>query len=101
MPAEPGGQAAPSGCGTRTTMKLKRWTARLVGGAVALSAFGGCKQQLFLEPGDYQQARTQGLPKSLEPQPYEPIMPPVVEPGAGPATVMDPPRPPRYMTLKE
>lgn len=86
-------------------MKRKRWKARLVGGLLGLAALGGCKQQLFLEPADYQDAVEAG-PKArlklLEEGPADPIVPmSIVAPGANPATVLDPARPPRFVTLKE
>ena len=37
-------------------MKRKRWTGKLVGGLLGLTALGGCKQQIFLEPADFQDA---------------------------------------------
>ena len=50
-------------------MSWNRWTARVLGGTLALAAAGGCKQQLFLDPGDFQGAVTAGLPKVLETDP--------------------------------
>ena len=90
---------------TGNTMKRKRWKAKLVGGLLGLAALGGCKQQIFLEPADYQDAVNTGTQvrlKQLEEGPHEPIVPmTAVAPGASPATVLDPARPPRFVTLKE
>jgi outer membrane protein TolC len=83
-------------------MSLKRWAARLLIGALATPAFGiGCKQQLFLEPGDYKDAVQAGLPPALERNVHSAILPPTVDQNVEPATVNDPKRPPRYITLKE
>jgi outer membrane protein TolC len=55
-----------------------------------------------MEPGDYKDAVMQQLPAGLEERPHEAITPSVVQRiGNGPATVLDPDRPPRYITLKE
>ena len=70
--------------------------------AFALAGLVGCKQQLFLDPGDMQQARTAGLPIHLETNPHDAITPPTVQTiGKQPATVLDPSRPARPVTLKE
>jgi outer membrane protein TolC len=83
-------------------MSWNRWTTRVLGGVLAVTALGGCKQQLFLDPGDYQEAVTAKLPKALETDPRGAMVPPLIERiGNGPATVLDPSRPARYMTLKE
>jgi outer membrane protein TolC len=78
-----------------------RWAARVVGGLLAAIALSGCKQQLFIEPADYQEALKAGIPARLETHPHDPIAPSVLATGPGPATVLDPNRPPRYVTLKE
>lgn len=82
-------------------MKRTRWQARVAGGVLALTTLGGCKQQLFLEPGDYKDAVKQGLLTKLETQPHSPIAPSLVPGGPPPATVLDPTRPPRFVSLKE
>ena len=70
--------------------------------AFALAGLVGCKQQLFLDPGDMQQARMAGLPIHLETNPHDAITPPTVQTiGKQPATVLDPSRPARPVTLKE
>jgi hypothetical protein len=78
----------------------KRWNARFVGGLLAVTTVGGCKHQLFLEPGDHKHAILNGL-EHLERQPHAPIAPSLITPSIAPATVDDPDRPARPMTLKE
>ena len=85
--------------GTQTNRP--QWAARVVGGLLAAAALGGCKQQLFLEPADYKEAIRAGIPGKLETDPRDAISPSIVTPGPGPATVLDPSRPPRYISLKE
>ena len=83
-------------------MTWNRLTTRVLGGLLALAAVGGCKQQLFIEPQDYTRAVTANLPANIESNPHAAIVPPTVERlGTSPATVKDPTRPPRYVTLKE
>src|SRR5687768_87954 len=89
------------GTQTGTTMKRKRWTARLVGGALVFAGLGGCERQLYLEPGDYQGALSNGMVARLETQPHEQVMPSPPIPATPPATILDPDRPPRPLTLKE
>ena len=87
----------------RMTNTRPRWTARVLGGALALAGLGqtGCKQQLFIEPADYKEAMAAGLPPRLETHPHEPIAPSLLQAGMQPATVIDPMRPARNMSLKE
>ena len=86
-------------------MSWNRWTERVLRGILAAALVGlvGCKQQLFIEPADYSDAvKAAGLVKSLETSPHEAIVPGQVVPmGSTPSTVLDPTRPPRYLTLKE
>jgi hypothetical protein len=85
-------------------MSGNRWAVRVLRGLVAAALVGlvGCKQQLFLEPGDYTAAVTAQIPRSIELNPHDAITPPVVRPvGGGPSTVLDPTRPPRFLTLEE
>jgi len=86
-------------------MKRKRWTMRLLGTTLLTACFGsvggGCKQQLFMEPADYHNAMKHALEAKLETSPHEAIAPTAVSPVAAPATVLDPSRPARPMTLKE
>lgn len=87
--------------GTGTTMMRSRRTGRLIWGVLFVAALGGCKQQLFLDPADYQDALKNGTLARLENQPQDAIKPSTLTPGAAPATIMDPSRPPRPLTLKE
>lgn len=86
---------------TMSRIRRMEWVLRgLV--AIALASLVGCKQQLFLDPGDLQQARTAGLPIHLETNPHDAIAPPTVQSiGKQPATVLDPSRPARPITLME
>ncbi len=86
---------------TGTTMKLKRWTTRVLAVLVLLTSLGGCKQQMFMEPQDYASALQAGPWAKLESQPADPITTPLVPPGTSPATILDPSRPARYIALKE
>ncbi len=100
-----GGAMAHSGLSLETgiTMKRTRWTRRLLVGLLGLAALGGCKQQVFLEPADYKGAMENANLAKLESQPADPITTPLVQSGttAAPATVLDPSRPARNLTLKE
>ena len=60
-------------------MSRSRWIKRALAGVLALSAAGGCKQQLFMEPGDYHDAIKVALPKTLETDPHCPIVPGTVD----------------------
>jgi outer membrane protein TolC len=82
-------------------MSRSRWIKRALAGVLAVAGSGGCKQQLFMEPGDYHDAVKVGLPKSLETNPHGPIVPGTVERLQDPNTVIDFVRPPRHMTLRE
>ncbi|MFO0801129.1 MAG: TolC family protein [Gemmataceae bacterium] len=81
-----------------TTLALRICVLAGLGGVV------GCKQQIVFEPGDHAKVMTASLPPNLESNVHDAIMPPLVDrPGGslGPATVLDPTRPPRFMTLRE
>jgi outer membrane protein TolC len=82
-------------------MSRKRWIKRILAGMLALGNVTGCKQQIFMEPQDYQAAFTTGLPKGLDNNVNEPIAPSLVSTGSKPATVNDPDRTARMITLKE
>lgn len=83
-------------------MLKSRWLRGTLASWLALGSFSGCRQPIFMEPGDYKDAVMQQLPAGLEERPHEAITPSVVQRiGNGPATVLDPDRPPRYITLKE
>jgi outer membrane protein TolC len=90
-----------TGTRTGTTMKRTRWTARIAGGLLALGGLSGCQKNIFLEPSDYKDALRTPLLNQLENEPHSPIAPSVLNPGAPPATALDPSRPPQYVTLKE
>lgn len=84
-------------------MKRTRWTMRLLGGLMLTAAAGGgCKQQLVMEPGDYQTTlAAAGAAGRVEASPYTPIEPLPLPPGTAPASILDPSLPARYLTLKE
>ena len=88
--------------GRGETMSRKRWIKRALAGLLAIGTAGGCKQQIFMEPGDYKDMVLNSLPPGLESRPHDTITPSVVTPiGDGPNTVLDPNRPARMITLKE
>ncbi len=78
----------------------KLWTTRLLCGLIAWASLGGCKQQLFVEPGDYKGVTRAGLER-LEERPHDPIAPSLIESGLNLSTVLDPNKPAKPMTLKE
>src|SRR6478609_1172513 len=80
-------------------MSRSRWIKRALAGALTLSAAGGCKQQLFMEPADYSDAIKVQLPKTLETNPHGPIAPPQIDRMEKLTTVIDFVRPARNMTL--
>ncbi|MBP3960303.1 TolC family protein [Gemmata sp. G18] len=83
-------------------MSRSRWFKRALAGALTVSAAGGCKQQLFMEPADYKDAASLKLPASLEANPHGAIAPGQVDKLSGSTTtVIDFVRPPRHMTLRE
>jgi outer membrane protein TolC len=82
-------------------MSRSRWFKRALAGVLAVSAAGGCKQQLFMEPGDYTEAVKVALPRTLDTDPHAPITPGQVDRQAQINTVIDFARPARNMTLRE
>src|SRR5579862_8153018 len=77
-----------------------RWKNVVVGLALTVAGATGCKQQCFLSECDYNHYRDLGLPQKVECDPQislTPISPPV----GAPTTVINPDRPPRFMTLAE
>jgi outer membrane protein TolC len=82
-------------------MSRSRWIKRALAGVLTLSAAGGCKQQLFMDPGDYHDAVKVALPKTLETNPHDPVVPATVDRMSQPTTVLDFVRPARHMTLRE
>lgn len=85
------------------TRTMRKWTARLAGGMIALTGLGmvGCKHQLFTEPADAPVLRRPNIPPTLETHPHAPITPPPPAAGTDPATVLDFKRKPRPISLKE
>jgi outer membrane protein TolC len=82
-------------------MTRTRWAGRLAGGLLAFAGANGCKQQLFLEPSDYAEAAKAGPAAFLETRPDAAVNPLLPPGAAAPATVLDPTRPPRPLTLPE
>lgn len=77
-----------------------RWKAGLVG-LFLMSAIGvGCKQQCFMNECDYRHYHDIGLPPNLECKPPQ-CLPPLAGNVPAPTTVLDPDRPPRYISLAE
>jgi outer membrane protein TolC len=77
-----------------------RWKQVVVGLALIVTGVAGCKQQCFLNECDYSHYRELGLPEKLEYDPsatFKPMSTAVMRP----ATVDDPERPPRFLTLAE
>ncbi len=80
----------------------RKWIKRALAGVLTLSAAGGCKQQLFMEPGDYKDSISNvKIPSSLETNPHGPVAPGLHDKMGEPVTVLDFVRPPRHMTLRE
>src|ERR1700676_683726 len=78
-----------------------RWKAVMVGLALMFATLTGCKQQCFLTECDYNHyTREMNLPANLEGNPEVAVVPSGLEVGA-PATVDQPERPARYLTLNE
>lgn len=83
-------------------MKRLHRAARRLSGCLLVLVLG-CQQQLMIEPADRERAISNGLNlhQDLENRPHDPIAPSEIEKSGPPATVLDPSRPPRPMTLKE
>src|SRR6516165_3378482 len=78
-----------------------RWKHVIVGLAIMLAGFSGCKQQCFLYECDHDHyIRDLGLPERVECDPIS-TMEPVIPNVATPTTIIDPERPPRYLSLAE
>lgn len=83
---------------------MNRWKPRLIGLTLAMLVSVGCKQQLFIDRHDYEDAHSLSLrlnaPPDLEQNPS-----PALQPGAhappAPPTVDKPDRPIRYLSLPE
>ncbi len=86
-------------------MKRLQRAARLVSGCAASLIVAGCAQPLMIEPADRERAVAAGLSPALQSRlenyPHDPIAPSLTQPGISPATVLDPNRPARNMSLKE
>ncbi|HXG12498.1 MAG TPA: TolC family protein [Gemmataceae bacterium] len=76
-----------------------RWITGVGALALALAMVAGCKQQCFIHECDYDHYR-ELMPAWLECQPAS-ILPTEVAPSPPPATIFDPDRPPRYISLAE
>jgi outer membrane protein TolC len=85
---------------TGVKMSRKRGIKRFLAGLIALGG-AGCKNDIFMQPGDYQAAVFAGLPKGLETNAHEVIAPATVLSGKKPADINDPDRPARMISLKE
>ena len=81
-------------------MTRTRWAGRLLGGLLAAGSANGCKQQLYLEPADYQEAAKPPAVAFLENRPDAAVAP-ILTAGRAPATVLDPSRPARPLRLPE
>jgi outer membrane protein TolC len=77
-----------------------RWKQVIVGLALTVAGVTGCKQQCFLLECDYDHYKTLGIPSHLETDTKASIIPATVATPA-PATVLDPERKPRFLTLTE
>jgi outer membrane protein TolC len=84
-------------------MSRKRWIKRILAGVLTVGSVGGCKQQVFLEPADYHDAVMNTLPKGLDTDVHNTILPGDAKPinGQAPADILSPERPARLMTLRE
>ncbi len=83
-------------------MSRKRWVNRVLAGILAASAAGGCKQQVFMEPSDYNDAVLNALPRGIQTEPHSTIVPDQADRlSAGPSDVLDTNREARMMTLQE
>src|SRR5262249_5466599 len=79
---------------------MMRWKPVAVGLALIVAGVIGCKQQCFLTECDYEHYRHLGLTPQLEKDPMVTIQP-ATSTVPAPATVLDPERKPRYLSLAE
>ena len=81
---------------------MKRWCAVVLGMAcVGMALLAGCQKSIFVqEPDLFDAAKRFGLPPQPENDPTLGTTP-FLDPVSQPATVIDPDRPPRYLTLRE
>src|SRR5215210_2774476 len=82
-------------------MSRKRWVKRVLAGLLAVGSAGGCRQQIFMEPADYNGAVMNALPRGIQTEPHSPITPSRVDPAGGLADVLNSNLPPRMLTLQE
>ena len=86
-------------------MKRLQRAARFVSGCAASLFVAGCAQPLMIEPADMNRAVAAGLSPELqsrhENNPHSAIAPSFNQPGISPATILDPNRPARNISLKE
>ncbi len=83
-------------------MMRARWRLKVAGIVVVLAGLGGCKQQIFAEKADYQDAIHNGFPTQLETQPQVAISPVThLDRDSTLPTVLDPTRPPQFVSLKQ
>src|SRR5947207_2892209 len=76
-----------------------RWPLAVLG--LLLVILGGCSNTCFVRECDYEEfSRRLNIPKELETHP-EAAIAQVDASGPEPTTVLDPDRPPRYITLQE
>src|SRR5437899_1847173 len=79
---------------------MMRWKHMMVGLALTIGGVVGCKQQCFLNECDYLHYREVGLTPRLECDPKASIEPTLLA-APPPATVLDPDRKLRYLSLAE
>jgi outer membrane protein TolC len=79
---------------------MMRWKRVGLGLALIIAGIAGCKQQCFLNECDYEHYRNIGLSNRLETDPTV-SMQPATAVVPTPATVLDPERPIRYLSLAE
>lgn len=82
-------------------MNRTRWKAGLIGGLLSFGALAGCQKQVFLDPADLQGAVQHAHLAKLETQAVDTCRSGLASSGRSPATVLDPTRPARPLTLKE
>jgi hypothetical protein len=79
-----------------------RWKTVIMGLALVVAVAAGCKQQCFLTECDWNHYHEHlGLPKNLDCNPASICQPPLCDAPKAPATVLQPDRPIRYLSLAE
>jgi outer membrane protein TolC len=79
---------------------MMRWKPGLAGLTLVLAGLTGCKQQLWSPECDRDHVMAGGLPANFETDPHASIVPSQLN-VPPPATIVDPDRPPRYLSLAE